>query len=251
MSSINRARSLASASVDAGPPTTSGASTRSLSPCRDEVRQRQPARKLAELWRNVERHCAAHRLGLFRKGQLIFVDVAERNDARQHRGFRVQFVEKDFPCHPSGAPGRQIERRLRQPFRIGAGLKAVDQPAIDQRGNDAAQERHGYWDAKNAHGLPDSRVRMHHGMGEYEVRFLILEAGVPAQAVPRRYATLSRNASSAASTASGVPTCIHTPSSRNPNRRSCSLARSNILVSENSPAGASANSDGDMIAAPA
>ena len=64
-------------------------------------------------------------------------------------------------------------------------------------------------------------------------------------------ATLSRNASSAACTASGVPTCIQTPSSRRPNSRSCSLARSNILVSENSPAGASANSEGDMIAAPA
>ena len=51
------------------------------------------------------------------------------------------------------------------------------------------------------------------------------------------YATLSRNASSAACTASGVPTCIQTPSSRRPNSRSCSLARSNILVSENSPVG--------------
>ena len=38
------------------------------------------------------------------------------------------------------------------------------------------------------------------------------------------HATLSRKASSAASTASGVPTCIHTPSNRSPNRRSCSLA---------------------------
>ena len=66
-----------------------------------------------------------------------------------------------------------------------------------------------------------------------------------------RQATLSRNASSAAWTASGVPTCIQTPSSRNPNRRSCSLARSNIRVSENSPAGASVNSDGDRMAAPA
>ena len=64
-------------------------------------------------------------------------------------------------------------------------------------------------------------------------------------------ATLSRNASSAASTASGVPTCIQTPSSRSPNSRSCSLAWSNIFVSENSPAGAAANKDGDMIAAPA
>ena len=65
------------------------------------------------------------------------------------------------------------------------------------------------------------------------------------------YATLSRIASSAACTASGVPTCIQTPSSLSPNSRSCSLARSNILVSENSPAGASAKIAGEMIAAPA
>ena len=65
------------------------------------------------------------------------------------------------------------------------------------------------------------------------------------------HATLARNASSAAFTASGVPTCIHMPSSRSPNSRSCSLARSNILVSENSPDGAPANTEGDMIAAPA
>src|SRR5665213_4418591 len=73
----------------------------------------------------------------------------------------------------------------------------------------------------------------------------------PAMTIAGDYAALSRKASSAACTASGVPTCIHTPSSRSPNSRSCSLARSNILVSENSSDGASANSDGDMIAAPA
>src|SRR5258708_3715591 len=64
-------------------------------------------------------------------------------------------------------------------------------------------------------------------------------------------ATLARNASSAARTASGVPTCIQTPSSRSPNSRSCSPTRSNIFVSENAPLGASANSDGDMMATPA
>src|SRR6185312_2198886 len=65
------------------------------------------------------------------------------------------------------------------------------------------------------------------------------------------YATLSRNASSAAPMASGVPTCIQTPSSLRPNRRSCSLAASNIFVSENSPLGALAKIAGEKIAAPA
>ena len=65
------------------------------------------------------------------------------------------------------------------------------------------------------------------------------------------YVALCSNARSAAGIASGVPTCIHTPSRRSPNSRSWSLARSNILVSENSPLGVSANSVGDMMAAPA
>jgi len=37
-----------------------------------------------------------------------------------------------------------------------AGLEAIDQPAIDQRGDNGTQERRGKWNAENAHGLPDS-----------------------------------------------------------------------------------------------
>ena len=40
-----------------------------------------------------------------------------------------------------------------------ARLESIDQPAIDQCGDDGAQERHGYWYAENTHGLPDSRIR--------------------------------------------------------------------------------------------
>jgi hypothetical protein len=78
---------------------------------------------------------------LFIEGQFVFVDVAERDDARQQNRVGVQFVEKDFPRHASGAAGRQIERGLCEPFRIRAGLKTLHEPAIDQRRDDAAQER--------------------------------------------------------------------------------------------------------------
>ena len=47
MSSISRARSPASASVDAGPPTTSGRRNRTFRPRRDQVRQRQAALEFA------------------------------------------------------------------------------------------------------------------------------------------------------------------------------------------------------------
>jgi hypothetical protein len=152
MSSISRARSEANASVDAGPPTTSGADTARDQPC-----QREPAVEFAEIRRNVQRRHAAVWPGLFGERQFVFIDVAERDDARQHHRVGLQLIEEDFPRHASGAPGRQIERRLRQGSGVRAGLKSIDQPAIDQRGNDATQKRHRYWNAENAHGLPDSR----------------------------------------------------------------------------------------------
>ena len=77
---------------------------------------------------------------------------------RQDRGIRLQLIEKDFPRQAPGAPGRQIEV---SPARRFSGFvrasRSVDQPAIDQRSDNGAQERHGYWNAENAHGLPDLR----------------------------------------------------------------------------------------------
>ena len=57
---------------------------RTLGPRRDQPRQREPAVEFAELRRNVQRRHAAVWLGLFRERQFVFVDVAERDDARQH-----------------------------------------------------------------------------------------------------------------------------------------------------------------------
>jgi hypothetical protein len=102
------------------------------------LRQQQPAPQAIHRRLDLQRAQPWRRR--LRERQFVLVDVAERDDARQHRGIGIQFIEKDFPRHPPGAPGRQIERRLRQPFRIGARLKTFDEPAIDQRGNDAAQE---------------------------------------------------------------------------------------------------------------
>ena len=92
--------------------------------------------------------------GLFGKCQFVFVDVAERDDARQQHGVGFQLVEKNLPRHAFGTACRQIQRRARQPLGLRAGLKTIDQPAIDQRGNDGAQERHGEGNTENAHRLP-------------------------------------------------------------------------------------------------
>ena len=81
------------------------------------------------------------------------------DDARQHRGVRLQFVEEDFARDPHRAPRRQVQRRVGKRGRIAARLESVDQPAVDQRGDHGAQERHGKGNAANAHGRPDSRNR--------------------------------------------------------------------------------------------
>jgi hypothetical protein len=51
---------------------------------------------------------------------------------------RIQLLKKNFARQPSGAARRKVERRPRKPFRMCARLKAVNQPAIDERGNDRA-----------------------------------------------------------------------------------------------------------------
>ena len=129
---------------------------RAFRPGRNQPRQRQPALELAESWRNFERRCAAILFRLFREAEFVLVDIAERDDARQYRGIRAQYVEKDFARQPPGAPGRQIERRVRKPGRILARLESIDQPALDQSGDDGAQERYGDGNAENTHGQPDS-----------------------------------------------------------------------------------------------
>ena len=159
MSSISRARSPASANVDAGPPTTSGERTGTLGPGRDEFRKCQPAIQFGQPWRDVEWLRSAERIGFARERQLVLVDVAERDDARQDRGIGVQFVEKHFTRQPHRAPGRQIERCVGEPRWIAAGLEALDQPAVDQRGDHGAQERDGDGNSEDAHGLPDSESR--------------------------------------------------------------------------------------------
>ena len=121
------------------------------------MRQRQAAFEFAQSGRKVQRRDAAELFGAFGERQLVLVDIAEGYDTRQDRGIGLQLIEKDFPRQSPGAPGRQIERGAREVERVRARLESVDQPAVDQRSDDGAQERHGYGNAENAHGLPDSR----------------------------------------------------------------------------------------------
>ena len=141
-------------------------------PCGDQLRQQQAAVNSLQRGRRIERGEVGAGGGL-REFEFVLVDVAERHDTRQQHGVGAQNIEKDFPRHAPGAPGRQIERRLRQPLRMRTRVEAIDQPAIDQRGDDRAQKWRRCWNVENAHGCPDSRVRRYHAMGVFGVRFLI------------------------------------------------------------------------------
>jgi hypothetical protein len=105
------------------------------------IGQRQSVVELAEPWRDIKQPRPAEIFTVPGKRQLVFVNVAECDDAGQQHGLRAEHIEKDFPYHALRAPGREIERCLRQSFRMRAGLETIDQPALDQRGDDGAQER--------------------------------------------------------------------------------------------------------------
>ena len=55
-----------------------------------------------------------------------------------------------MPRQPASAPGRQVERRLRQCHRIARGRKTVHQPSRQQRLDQRGQERNGRRDREQA-----------------------------------------------------------------------------------------------------
>ena len=145
MSSISRARSSASASVEAGPPTTSGACAGSSGlicfahaaiSCASSRRRCSPS----SAGGNVERGRAPASAACAKASS-----SSSMSPSATMRGSItasvLEHIEKDFARHAPGAAGRQIERRLRPAVPgCARGLEALDQPAVDQRGDDACAE---------------------------------------------------------------------------------------------------------------
>ena len=105
--------------------------------------------------------------------------------------------------------------------------------------------------------FPSIKARISTGTKGAEAGMVKTRAGSMPDHTPRRaaapcnYAALATMAASAALTASGVPTCIQTPSSRSPQSRSASAARSNNGDIEDGPAGTPAKKACVRMAAPA
>ena len=101
-----------------------------------ELHEQEPPFERAELVGQLD---GVRRRGL-REDELILVEIAERNDARQDRaGFG--FFAKDVACERAGTARRQIERRIGERQRIAGAGKSLDQRAVHQRADHSAQER--------------------------------------------------------------------------------------------------------------
>ena len=61
----------------------------------------------------VERGFGQFAGGGFGEGDLVLVEIAERDDARQDGGVAFELVEEDLARQAAGAPRRQIERGAR------------------------------------------------------------------------------------------------------------------------------------------
>ena len=142
MSSISRASASASASAEAGLLATSGAlpsrriacdAAHLVTSCVSSSRRSRPPSSSVR--------SSAPGVGGVGEHQLVLVDVADRDDARQDRGVGAGHVEEDVARQPAGAPRRQIERGGGERQRIAGVGKALDQGAVAQRRDQRRHER--------------------------------------------------------------------------------------------------------------
>ena len=247
MSSISRARSVASASVAAGPPAISGASSGlSGRSCRAQAATSRD---------RVSRRVRSSSAGAISK-------LSRRSDsakAPSSSSMSPSVTMRGRIAASRASTSRNTSRAMRPARRVG-------------RYSVASASRPGSWRAEKPGTRSPSTSAMasvrrngaEAGMLKTRMSNPIRRSGYIRMGSRCRcdyqdrrrgsadiHATLARNALSAAATASGVPTCIHSPSRRRPRRRPCSPARSNSCVSANSPCGLPAKIAGDRMATPA
>ena len=112
----------------------------SFRPCRHQPGQCQPSFKIVQLWRQKLRRGAAELRGVG-KFQFVFIDIAERDNARQHDSVGVEHVEEYFARKTARAPRRQVERNIGESFGSDARGKSVDKAAVDKGFDHRMQKR--------------------------------------------------------------------------------------------------------------
>ena len=105
----------------------------------------------------------------FREDDLILVDIAERDDARQDRGL-IERERESIPGHAACAPRRQIERHAREFERIIGRWKAGHELSRAQRLDEDRQEPRGGRNIENAWSYGWHRVAAYtlYATGELE-----------------------------------------------------------------------------------
>ena len=112
-----------------------------LGPGVDEARQQKTPLQPAQRRRQVEGIAGGGPGRHVGEDQFVLVDVADRHDARQHRGVDPRHVEKGIAGEPAGPPRRQEDGGARQGERVGC-RQAFDQAAVPKRADQCRQERH-------------------------------------------------------------------------------------------------------------
>ena len=74
-------------------------------------------------------------------GAIGLIDIAERDNARQHDSVGVEHVEEYFARKTARAPRRQVERNIGESFGSDARGKSVDKAAVDKGFDHRMQKR--------------------------------------------------------------------------------------------------------------
>jgi hypothetical protein len=121
-------------------------------PFEHELRQLQAPFEPAERRRQRQRVGGERAGRRLREGDLVLVDVADGDDARQDRRALLGGVEEEIARQPAGAPRRQIERGVRERERIAPSWKARHQRSVDERADQRRHERRRSRDGEDAGG---------------------------------------------------------------------------------------------------
>ena len=111
------------------------------SPSQHLLRQQHAPFEPADRWQQVERVGGERAGRRLREGDLVLVDVADGDDARQDGRAGSGHVEEDIAHQPTGAPRGQIEGGVCKREGIVRGGKAGHEPPIDERSDQRRHER--------------------------------------------------------------------------------------------------------------
>ena len=111
-----------------------------VGPAYDQLRQQKPPVELSDRGRQHQRVFRQLRGCGFSENDLVLVEIAERDNARQDRGLLIESCGESIARQLAGPPRRQIERGACKFERIARSRKSFDQATIAQCADQHRQE---------------------------------------------------------------------------------------------------------------